>query len=163
MFESLSAWDLSLPWFDAICCGVLKTFIIFIFWIYCCFFIFYPTWRIIFEPVRLKFVLRHLKYNSWIKSKIKSLHLSDFSKLFWFLKANWKKKRSSATTSFKLSKVLNSVLLLFKCIRRFSSSFLEEIKLNAIANWAFYVPDFWRPIVTSLNPQVRFNFVKVFF
>ena len=56
--------------------SILKTFIICIFQIYCCFFLFYPVWRIsiwttTFKIYLLTFLIQQL---NWIKSKITSSH-----------------------------------------------------------------------------------------
>ena len=115
----------------------MKTFIIFIFWIYCCLFLFYPAWRINIWANMSK-ILWHLKHESWTESKIKSL-LIDLSKSFCYLEKY--ALNSLSTTSFTLSELINSVLLPFACITCFFSASFEEIKLIAIVNWIFDVSD----------------------
>ena len=96
------------------------------------------------DPIRLKLILRHLQYNSWTESNIKLLPLIGFSKPIWYLD-------SKVNQQIHLHYIINSAMLLFECVTRSSSASLEEIKLIAIVNWIFHMPDFWRSIITSLK------------
>ena len=80
-------------------------------------------------PPRLKFILWHLKYNSWTESKIKSLPLIDVSKPIWYLERS--DLKSSLTTSFALWYGINSILSLFECITSSSSTSLKKNKVNS--------------------------------
>ena len=52
--------------------------------------------------------------------------------------------KSFSITSSALLQTMISMLSLFECILRSSSLSLEEIKLIAIVNWIFHMPDFLR-------------------
>ena len=89
---------------------------------------FYLVWRI------------NIWSTSWTVSKIKSLPLIDVSKLIWFLKRS--DSKISSTASFALLQCMNSILSLFECITRSSSTSFKEIKLIAFIDWIFLITDF---------------------
>ena len=96
---------LSFPIIWCNCCCILKTFFIFIFWIYYCFTFFYPVWRInesIYEPSRLKVILWHFECNSWTESTLKLLPFIDISKPIQYF------KRSDFFNKIKISCVIIS-------------------------------------------------------
>ena len=64
------------------------------------------------------------------------------SKLFWYLFLSESKR--FFITSYASSLIMIPVFLLFECITRLSSIFMEEIKLFVIVNWIFHVSDFLR-------------------
>ena len=129
---------------------ILKTFIIFLFRIYCCFFLFFIlSGESIYDPPRLKFILWHLQSSNWTEPKVNILPLIVLSKLFWYLERS--ESKSSSTTSFASLQDINFILLLIECIIRSFSESIEKIKLITIVNWIFYVSDFWRSIIISVK------------
>ena len=83
IYKLVNIWNSFWMWFNFFIiwcnsCCLLKTFINFIFRVYCCFFVFYPVWRINIWTTTLKirfmtFVIHKL---NWIKNEITSSYLS---------------------------------------------------------------------------------------
>ena len=65
-----------------------------------------------------------------------------------------KDTKSFLTTSSALSVIMISLLSLFECIMHSSSLSLEQIKLVAVANWIFHVPDFLRLFMISFKYEL---------
>ena len=66
----------SLPIISCNCYRILKTFIIFIFRIYCCFFVFYPVRRLYLWPTTFKiyFMTFAIQQLDWIENKTTSYY-----------------------------------------------------------------------------------------
>ena len=116
---------------------------------FCCFFLFYPVWRINIWSSTFKNSSPDIYKTTVGLNRKKDRSLIDVSKLIWWLERS--DSKSSLTTIFAISYGISSILSLLECITRSSSTSLEEIKLAAILNSIFHVSAFWRLIVISLK------------
>ena len=128
-----------------------KIFTIFIFWIYCCFFLFYWAWRINIWTTALKF-------NSWTEWKIKSLPFNGLSNFSWYSEQSDLEK--SLTSLFTSLEDVKFILSLFKCITCSYSLSFEGIKFIAIVDWIFQVSDFIKGIVILVKVDEKYNILK---
>ena len=88
--------------------------------------------------------------------KLTTFHCS-VSKIFQYLLR--KDTKSFLTTSSALSVIMISLLSLFECIMHSSSLSLEQIKLVAVANWIFHVPDFLRLFMISFKYELKYELI----
>ena len=98
------------------------------------FFFFILSLESAYDLLHLKLIQWHLKIQrlKWIKYKINFCHWC-----FWIALTSWKKCFEKFINNITLQEIINSILLLFKCITCSSSASFKEIKLIAIVNWIF--------------------------
>ena len=134
----------------------MKTLIIFIFEPVVAFFLYYLVWRINKWSPTLKIFL--------VAFIIQQLNLPNQSGIL----KKWLEKLINYFIYIIIwchihhihYHIINPILSFFECIKCFSSTSLEEMKLIAIFNWTFHVSYFWRYIMISLRYGLIFYFKK---